>query len=69
MWLSLYKSIINRIIKEFADDNFKHDENGRKFSKPEEHTAGKGKIAHMGNFSFSHSVFKRLLQQTHKKPG
>ena len=50
MWLSLYKSIINRIIKEFADDNFKFDENGRKFSKPEENTAGKGKIAHMSNF-------------------
>ena len=23
----------------------------------------------LSNFSFSHSVFKRLVQQTHKKPG
>ena len=28
-------------IKEFADDNFKFDENGRKFSKRVENTVGK----------------------------
>ena len=32
-------------LKEFADDNFKFDENGRKFSKWLENTAGKGEIA------------------------
>ena len=32
-------------LKEFADDNFKFDENGRKFSKQIENTAGKGEIA------------------------
>ena len=31
--------------EEFADDNFKFDENGRKLSKRVENTVGKGKIA------------------------
>ena len=43
-------------LKEFADDNFKFDENG-------------GKFYITSNFSFSHSVFKRLLQQTHENKG
>ena len=33
------------ILKEFADDKFKFDENGRKFSKRVESTVGKGEIA------------------------
>ena len=32
-------------MKDFADDNFKFDENGRKLSKPVENTEGKGEIA------------------------
>ena len=32
-------------LKEFADGNFKFDENGRKFSKWVESTVGKGEIA------------------------
>ena len=32
-------------LKEFADDHFKFDENGRKLSKWVENTVGKGKIA------------------------
>ena len=32
-------------LKEFADSNFKFDENGRKFSKWQENTVGKGEIA------------------------
>ena len=32
-------------LKEFADDNFKFDENGRNFSKWVENTVGKGEIA------------------------
>ena len=32
-------------LKEFADDNFKFDENGRKLSKRVENTVGKGEIA------------------------
>ena len=32
-------------LKEFADNNFKFDENGRKLSKQVENTAGEGEIA------------------------
>ena len=32
-------------VKEFADDNFKFEENGRKLSKRVENTVGKGEIA------------------------
>ena len=32
-------------LKEFADDNFKFDDNGRKLSKWVENTVGKGEIA------------------------
>ena len=32
-------------LKEFADDNFKFDENGRKLSKRVENIVGKGEIA------------------------
>ena len=32
-------------MKEFADDDFKIDENGRKFSKQVENTVGKGELA------------------------
>ena len=46
---------------ELAEDKFEFDENGRKFPKWVENTVGKGEIAHMSNFSFSHSVFKRLV--------
>ena len=56
-------------LEKFADSNFKFDENGRKFFKPIGNSAGKGEIAHTSNFSFSHSVFKRLVQQTHKNQG
>ena len=52
-----------------ADDNFKFDENGRKFSKQVEYTVGKEKLLIMSDFSFSHSVFIRLVQQTCKHLG
>ena len=55
-------------LKEFADDNFEFDENGRKFSKWLENTVGKGEIV-TSNFSFSRSVFKRLVLQTRKNQG
>ena len=54
-------------LKEFADDNFKWNENGVKFSKRVENTVGKG--GSTSNFSFSHSVFKRLVLQPHKNQG
>ena len=53
-------------LKGSADDNFEFDESGRIFSKRVENT---GKRRNTSNFSFSHSVFKRLILQTHKKPG
>ena len=37
-------------LKEFAEDNFIFDENGRKFSKQEEKTGGKGEIARYEQF-------------------
>ena len=52
---------------EFADDNFKFDEYGRRLSKPVENTVGKGEIARTSNFSFSHTVFKRLVSQGRQK--
>ena len=36
--------------KEFADDNFKFDQNNRKFSKRVENTVGKGEIARSEQF-------------------
>ena len=37
-------------MKEFADDNFKFDENERKLSTQVENTGGKGEIAHYEQF-------------------
>ena len=54
-------------LKEFANDNFKFDENGRKLSKRVENTVGRREIARTSNFSFSYSVFKRLVSQGRQK--
>ena len=54
-------------LKEFADNNFKFDENGRKLSKHVENTVGKGEIAHYEQFLLSHSLFKRLFSQRRQK--
>ena len=56
-------------LKECAGDNFKFDKYGRKFSKRVENSVGKEKLLVTSIFSFSHSVFKRLLLQTHKNLG
>ena len=48
-------------LKKFADNNFEFDENGRKFSKRVEKCEKRRVTC---NFSFSHSVFKRLVLQT-----
>ena len=48
-------------LKESADDNFKFDENGRKFSKPVENTVGeKEKFARYEQFL----LFTRCFQKT-----
>ena len=46
-------------LKEFADDNFKFDENGRKLSKRVENTVGKGKIAHYEQFLLFPQCFQK----------
>ena len=56
-------------LKDFADENLKFDENGRKFSKTVENTVGKGEIACYEHFSFSQSVFTRLVLQARKHQG
>ena len=56
-------------LKELADDYFKFDWNGRKFSKELENTVGEGEISHYEKFLLSHSVFKMLLLQTRKNWG
>ena len=62
-FLTLSQTTIFRTskLKEFADDNFKFDENGRKFSRWIENTVGKGEIARYEQLL---SVFKRLVLQT-----
>ena len=47
-------------LKDFADDNFKFDENGRKFSKQLENTVGKGEIARYEQFL----LFPQCFQKT-----
>ena len=56
-------------LKDFADDNLNFDENSRKFSTERKHLGEKEKLLGMSNFSFSCSVFKRLLLLTHKNQG
>ena len=48
-------------LKEFADDNFKFDENGRKLSKQVENTVGKAEIARYEQISPFPTIFKRLV--------
>ena len=48
-------------LKEFADDNFKFDENGRKLSKQVENTKGKGEIARYEQFL----LFPQGFQKTY----
>ena len=55
-------------LKEFADDNFKCEENDEIFFKRLESSVGKGEIV-TSNFSFPHCVFRRLVVQTRKNQG
>ena len=47
-------------LKQFAGDNFKFDENGKKFSKWLENTVGKGEIARYEQFL----LFPQCFQKT-----
>ena len=62
IWLTLSKQQIldSFKLKEFADDNFKFDENGRKFSKRVENTLGKGENARPEQFL----LFPQCFQKT-----
>ena len=55
--------------KEFADDNFRFDESGRKFSKWEENNVEKGDIAGYEQFFLLPQCFKRPALQTRKNLG
>ena len=46
-------------LKEFADDNFKFDKNGRKLSKRVENTVGKGEIARYEQFLLFPQCFQK----------
>ena len=46
-------------MKEFADDNFKFDKNGRKLSKQVENTVGKGEIARYEQFLLFPNCFQK----------
>ena len=46
-------------MKEFADDGFKFDENGRKLSKREENTVGKEEIARYEQFLLFPQCFQK----------
>ena len=54
-------------LKEFADDNFKFDENGRKFSKRVENTVGKVEIACLRAVSPFPTVFSKDFYCRHVK--
>ena len=46
-------------LKQFADDNFKFDENNRRFSKRVENTVGKGEIARYKQFLLFPECFQK----------
>ena len=52
-------------LKEFADDNFRFDESGRKLLKWVENTLGKGEIARYEQFL----LFPWCFQKTRKNQG
>ena len=57
------RGLIRRIDRgdpnEFADDNFKFDQNGRKLSKQVENTVGKGEIARYEQFLLFRQCFQK----------
>ena len=55
--------------KVFADDNFKHDENGVKFSEQVENTVGNRKIACYEHFLFFLQCFQKNLNFKQTKTG
>ena len=58
-WVTDDKILDSSKLKEFADDNFKFDENGRKLSKWVENTVGKGEIARNEQFLLFPQCFQK----------
>ena len=56
-------------MKEFADDNFEIDENGRKLFKRVENTMEKGEIARYEQFLLFQQCFQKTRAADTKKPG
>ena len=56
-------------LKEFADDNFRFDDNGRDFSKTGRKHCRKGEMACYEQLLLFASVFKRYVLQTGQKQG
>ena len=56
-------------MKEFADNNFKFDENGRKYSKLVENNMGKGEIACHEQFLLFTQRFQKPCTADTYKPG
>ena len=54
-----HKILDSSKLKEFADDNFKFEENSRKLSKRVENTVGKGEIAHNEQFLLFPQCFQK----------
>ena len=54
-------------LKEFADDNLKFDENGRKFSESVENIVGKEEFAHNKEFLLFLHCFQKDLYCRHIK--
>ena len=54
-------------LKEFADDNFKFNENGSKLSKRVENTVGKGEIARYEQFLLFPHCFQKACFQGRQK--
>ena len=64
--LSFKQQLLNSSkLKDFTEDNFKFDENGRKVSERVENTVGKGDIACYEQYL----LFKKLALETHKNQG
>ena len=55
-------------LKGLADDNFKFDDNGRKFSEWVENAVGKGEIAHYKQFLLFSLCFQKTYAADMWKP-
>ena len=54
-------------LKHFADDDFEFDENGRKLSKQEENTVGKGEVACYEQFLLFPQCFQKVCPRGVKR--